>query len=347
MATISEARALPFFADLYGSPLESGSIYIGQPGLDPIAYPITVFSDSARTAALAQPIRTVHGRAVSGGSQVHMFCPIPYSITVLDAAGRVVYASLNETDASAAALATSTIQSVLTFDELRARDKNSTQRVWVNNCGMYVYVATDTISPENVPLIIVGKDGGRYYLNVQNMLGGFVKVASVSPATTQGGWLSWEAGGTTFLTNNKGAGVGGVVLRNVSSDGGTELGRVTMTPTGGLLATDSIATQTGDISSAGSLSALGGTVSLNNTATRKLQYDGTQYNLPGAPLSVNGSLAVTAASQLANQLANGVGSVALGDGTGPTPVPSGPSLPGTWQKTGSANSSVFLWVRVA
>jgi hypothetical protein len=271
-----------------------------------------------------------------------MYCPVPYSITVLDAAGRIVYASLSETDPSVAAVSTSTVQSVLSFDELRARDKNSTGLVWVNGWGMYAYVSTDTISPENIPLIIVGNDGGRYYLNVQNVLGGFVKVASVTPVTTQGGWLSWDPSGVTFLTNNKGAGSGGVVLRNVSQDGSTELGRVTMTPTGGLLATDSIATQTGDISSAGALSALGGTVSLNNTATRKLQFDGTNYLLPGTDLFVNGSKAMTAPGLVANQAAGGVGAYALGTNTGPNP-----SQPGTWTATGTANNSVFLWYRTA
>lgn len=165
MATISEARALPYFTDTFGQPLESGFIYIGQAGLDPVAYPATVTSDASGTTVVTQPIRTTHGHAAAAGALIHLFCPIPYSITVLDAAGRTCYASLNETDPIAIAVGTSSVQSAASLNELRARSKGATNQVWVNNYGMYTYVPTDTTSPESVPTIIVASDGGRYYLN--------------------------------------------------------------------------------------------------------------------------------------------------------------------------------------
>lgn len=169
MAT-SEARALPFFTDLHGLPLESGSIYIGQPGLDPIAYPVNVTSDADGIVVLAQPIRTTHGHAVSGGAQVHMFCPTPYSITIQDSAGRLVYSSLNEIDPTLATLGTASVQSAADLAALRARAGASTNQVWVTGFGMYIRVPTDSTTPESIPTVIVGNDGSRYFLSAQNVI---------------------------------------------------------------------------------------------------------------------------------------------------------------------------------
>ena len=158
MAT-SEARALPFFTDLYGLPLESGSVYIGQPGLDPVAYPQIVYSDVAQTTVIAQPVRTVHGRAVSAGAQVHMYCQVPYSITVLDSAGRTVYTSLNEIDPTLTTQVTTTVQSVGSLTELRARDGASTNQVYLSNFGMYVRNGSGNTSPEKIPVVNAGNEG--------------------------------------------------------------------------------------------------------------------------------------------------------------------------------------------
>lgn len=95
MATI-EVRGLPLFTDTLGRPLESGSIYIGQAGLNPIVYPQTATSDAAGSLVLAQPIRTVHGRVVVSGALSRFYTVSPYSITILDGSGRVVYTSLSE-----------------------------------------------------------------------------------------------------------------------------------------------------------------------------------------------------------------------------------------------------------
>jgi hypothetical protein len=347
MAATSEARALPFFTDLYGQPLESGSIYIGKPGLDPVAYPVTVFSDADQTVALAQPIRTVHGRAVSAGAQVHMFCPAPYSITILDGAGRIIYASLNEVDPALIAIGNSGVQSAADLSTLRARSGSSTNQVWVPGFGMYGYVPTDNTSPESIPTIIVGNDGSRYYLDVQYVRGNWAHITTQSDNIKQQGfWATWndDLSGSTFLTNNRGNGTGGFVLRNVDVNNTTETGRVTMTAPGGLVATS-------DVRSDGNLIAQGGTVALDNAGDRYVRYDGANYLMPAADLFVNGSKAVTQASfsstlqaaLLANQQANGVGSVAVGSASGVNP----PTLPGTWATTGANFNNVWQYVRVA
>lgn len=346
MATISEARALPFFTDLYGQPLESGSIYIGQPGLDPVAYPVTVFSDADETVALAQPIRTVHGRATAAGAMVHMFCPIPYSITILDGSGRLIYASLNETDPALVTLGNSSVQSAVDLAALRARNGSSTNQVWVTGYGMYIYVPTDNVSPESIPSIIVGADGSRYYLDPHYLQAKWAHVSGASDNIKSPGlWATWndDATGSTFLTNNRGAtGVGGFVLRNVNSDNTTEYGRVTINGSGGIVATNDIRSNT-------NLIAEGGLVSLVADGSRNLQWNAgaARYELPLSALAVAGSLVLTLATYqatiLANQQANGVGAVALGSSSGVNP----PGLPGTWAQTGSNFNTVYQYVRVA
>lgn len=338
MAT-SEARALPFFVDLFGRPLESGSIYIGQAGRDPVAYPVTVTSDAAGAVVLQQPIRTTHGRAVSGGAQVHMFCPTPYSITVLDSAGRVTYTSLNETDPSVVSLGTSTVQSASSLADLRARSGSGTNQVWVDGVGMYVYQPTDTTSPQSVPFIVVGNDGSRYYLDAVDLNGNFVKVSGAAPTpSAQGLWISWNEDGSqgdTYFTNNNGGANGGFIFRNMDVTGTNQLGAVTISATGAL---DS----TGDLRSHANVIAENGIVALNAGGTRYVQYNGTNYSMPAADLLVNGSKAITeatiSAELAANNSALAVGSYTIGTATMPTP--------GTWTLIATI-SSVYLWLRTA
>jgi hypothetical protein len=353
MAATSEARALPFFTDLFGQPLESGSIYIGQAGLDPVAYPQTVYSDPSSTTVLAQPARTVHGHAVSAGAQVHMYTQVPYSITILDAAGRTVYSSLNEIDPTLSTFTKTTVQSAGSFAELRARSGASTNQVYVTGWGMYVYAASDNTSPEDIPFIIVGNDGSRYYKTSEVGLFPWLKVNTPSVNfASQGGWMSWNdaTDGTTWLTNNKGAGVGGFVFRNINANNTSELGRVSVTPNGGLTTTDfinsggKITSLAGDIQSAGNLIAAGGRVAVTADGTRSLAWDPTnqQYVFATSPVLIQNSLAVTQASLVSNQLANGVGAYAVGNVSGPVPT-----FPGTWQGTGTAQGGVYLWIRIA
>jgi hypothetical protein len=354
MSATSEARALPFFTDTVGQPLESGSIYIGQPGLDPVAYPQTVYSDVAQTTVLAQPVRTVHGRAVSGGAQVHIYCQVPYSITVLDAAGRTVFTSVNEIDPTLTTQVTSTVQSVGSLTDLRARSGASTYQAYVTSIGMYVRADSDHTSPETIPFVIVGNDGTRYYLNLQQ--GNFAwlraNAPSINPAS-QGGWVSWndDNTGTTWLTNNRGSGIGGFVLRNINADNTTEFGRVTVTQNGGLTTTDfinsgkKIKTLVGDIESAGNLIADGGRVALIADGSRSLSWDSVnqQYAFSVSPVAIQGSPAVTVASLVSINLTQQVGAIIL------TANSNVPAFPGTWTAlaTGLGASDIRQYLRVA
>lgn len=350
MATTSEARALPFFTDLLGQALSSGFIYIGQAGLDPVAYPVNVTSDIAGSTVIVQPIRTTNGHAVSAGALVHLFCPIPYSITILDSAGRLVYASLNETDPVAISQGTSSVQSASSLADLRARDKNSTNQVWVNDYGMYLYAPSDTTSPENIPFVIVGNDGSRYHLSRQFLDASWARFNGAAIPNMSGSWLSWNDGGdgAAVLTCNHGSLAGGLVLRTVNA-AGAEIGRVTIAASGALTAGGSISS-TGDIDghgniiADGNLTAIGGAVLLTADGTRFVRWNSglSRYEFASADMNVNGSLVMTQGNLQGNQVGNGVGAVALGSASSTNPV-----LPGTWVQTGTSQSGTVLWVRTA
>jgi hypothetical protein len=350
MATTSEARALPFFTDLYGAPLESGSIYIGQPGLDPVAYPAIVTSDIAGAVVLQQPIRTVHGRATAAGALVHMFCPIPYSITILDSAGRVVYASLNETDPIFTSLNNSSVQSAGSIAELQSRSGASTNQVWVKDYGMYIADPTDQTTPQAIPLVIVGNDGMRYKLGLQFVNGQWLHISGPASAalqgdSVQGAWMSWndDSNGTAFLSCNRGGGPGGFQLRTVTADGATVVGKVAISGAGALTA-DS------DITATGNLIADGGRLYLIGGGSRALIYDGTQYNLPGADLYVNGSKTILE-SNLSAESSPVIADIMKTSKVGGLTLTTGsaPASPGTWFAivTGVGSTGVSMWVRTA
>ena len=87
---------VPFkvFGDIDGKPLEAGSIYIGSPGLDPIANPINVYFDQELTIPASQPISTINGYPSNNGTPANLFVDSEdYSITVQNKKGTLVYSS--------------------------------------------------------------------------------------------------------------------------------------------------------------------------------------------------------------------------------------------------------------
>ncbi len=79
------SNPLPFFSDVDGSPLDSGSIYVGEIGQDARTYPVQVYWDSALTITATQPIPTMGGYPVRQGAPAQFFVSGPdYSVTVLN-----------------------------------------------------------------------------------------------------------------------------------------------------------------------------------------------------------------------------------------------------------------------
>jgi hypothetical protein len=95
MSALSIQPPYPAFAGADGLPLENGYILVGTVNLNPQTNPITVYWDSARTIAAAQPIRTLNGYPVYQGTPSRFYVNSDYSIQVLDSKGSVVYTSLN------------------------------------------------------------------------------------------------------------------------------------------------------------------------------------------------------------------------------------------------------------
>ncbi|RKE36633.1 parallel beta-helix repeat protein [Paraburkholderia sp. BL23I1N1] len=85
------ANPIQFFPNLAGLPLDGGSIYIGQPNVNPVTNPLTVYQDIGLTIPMAQPLGTVQGSISLNGSPVAAYLPSgQYSMLVLDKSGNTV-----------------------------------------------------------------------------------------------------------------------------------------------------------------------------------------------------------------------------------------------------------------
>ena len=160
-----------FIAGLDGEALDAGSIYYGQPNMDPIANPKAVYFDSALIIPAPQPLRTVNGYIVRNGTPTFLFADGNYSILVLDKRGRQVYYVPdfmligNQT-----AVTTAYNPVVANIAALRALDKLKSSNSFVNGYyaagdgggGHYYLDAADTTSADNGGTIIVATDGGRW-----------------------------------------------------------------------------------------------------------------------------------------------------------------------------------------
>lgn len=81
----------PQYFDLDGSPLSAGRLYFGLPNQNPETNPQTVYWDSDGTQPAAQPIQTLNGYPVRAGSPALVYCGAPYSLTVKDRRGRLIF----------------------------------------------------------------------------------------------------------------------------------------------------------------------------------------------------------------------------------------------------------------
>lgn len=89
----------PVISDLDGTPLENGYIYIGEPSLDPEAFPKAAFWDQGQTIPATQPVRTIAGRFVNLGSQIgNLYVEGGYSILAKDKNMVTVFSAETQTD---------------------------------------------------------------------------------------------------------------------------------------------------------------------------------------------------------------------------------------------------------
>lgn len=83
----------PVFAELSGDPLDNGSIYYGVANANPITSPIAVYWDADGTLPAAQPLKTLNGYQVHSGTPANVYTDEPYSMSVYDKRGQLVYHS--------------------------------------------------------------------------------------------------------------------------------------------------------------------------------------------------------------------------------------------------------------
>lgn len=87
-------KPVGLFTDINGKPLD-GQVFFGQPNLDPIANPITVYWDAAGTQPVTQPVVTVGGYPMNGGTRSNVFVNADYSILVRNRNGFTVFSAPN------------------------------------------------------------------------------------------------------------------------------------------------------------------------------------------------------------------------------------------------------------
>lgn len=98
MSALSIQPTYPIFTDIDGQPLESGYIWIGVAGFNPISNPASVYWDAAQTMPAAQPIRTLGGYPMNSGTPARLFVGSDYSIQVQNKNGSTVYNALSATE---------------------------------------------------------------------------------------------------------------------------------------------------------------------------------------------------------------------------------------------------------
>lgn len=104
--------AFKIYADLDGSPLDSGYVYFGLVNQNPITAPVTVYWDAAGTQPAVQPLRTLNGYIVRGGTPANVFVSGNYSQLVRDKDQSQIYYSATSTDYSIADVVTNFITSL-------------------------------------------------------------------------------------------------------------------------------------------------------------------------------------------------------------------------------------------
>lgn len=83
-------------ADIDGSPLDAGFVYIGEQGKNPEASPVPVFWDAEFTIPAAQPIRTRNGYPVRNGSPAKIYLREPmHSISIKNRNGSTIFVDVN------------------------------------------------------------------------------------------------------------------------------------------------------------------------------------------------------------------------------------------------------------
>lgn len=118
----------PIFTDVDGGPLENGYILVGVEGLDPVSNPQTIYWDANLTIPAAN-VRTSGGYPVRNGTPARLFSANPYSITVKNKNGSVVYKALSSQAFTSGVGNLQTVENISALRNLVANSAGSSVKV--------------------------------------------------------------------------------------------------------------------------------------------------------------------------------------------------------------------------
>lgn len=186
---IKAANPFRLYTDEDGLPLDNGYIYFGLANQDPETNPVSVYWDATGLIPAPQPLRTVNGYIVRGGTPANVFIGTqPYAVTIKDHAGAVVLyepslgadlvssfngrvgdVTLTRNDVTTA-LGSTPATSVTNVAAVRALNSTIVTAVVTQGyttagdggAAAYYFDASDTTSIDNGGNIIVANDGARW-----------------------------------------------------------------------------------------------------------------------------------------------------------------------------------------
>lgn len=149
-------QASPFYPGLDGLPLQSGTIFYGVAGQNPVTNPITVYWDAAGTQPAAQPIKVTNGRPTLNGAPARVYVSGDYSKLVNDGKGRQVSYEANQSSRN---LDTLTYSEGGAGAQSQPASKKLRQKVNVMDFidpSMWGLIESGTVAGQNATLITAG-----------------------------------------------------------------------------------------------------------------------------------------------------------------------------------------------
>ena len=226
MTALSVSAPFPTFTDVDGDPLENGYVYIGQPNLDPVAFPVQAYWDATLTTPAAQPIRTSGGYPVRNGIPARVYVDGDYSIRVNNKNGSLVYSSLAATERIGTDLISAIDSSVVSYMPsgtgavvTTVNEELNRQFVNVKRFGAVGDGVTDDSAAINKALAggnkVVYFPPGTYYIEAEDVVVGSNTIIEGGFAAIKYGKASARSVITRMYVSN----ASNVVIRNLRIDG--------------------------------------------------------------------------------------------------------------------------------
>lgn len=207
----------PIFADIDGSPLNEGFIFIGQSTKEPAQYPINAYWDAEKTQLATQPIRTKNGYIVNNGIKATIYveensCSVlvsnKFQTEIAKTFSLKLFSSNENTTAAIqvekdrALAAESSLNAAITAETNRATTSETNLNTSINTERSRA-LAAEAVLQTNINAVGVGNKAYLTYAdmnadkaNIPN--NSKVTVTNDSTSSNNGDWQYSTAGGGTF-----------------------------------------------------------------------------------------------------------------------------------------------------